>query len=203
MSPPLSGMGVRRAAWAASGFDPNILGRIDANGFVVEADGSDEDIDPGSASCDTEAGIWVIQTATEAFVRCGCEVVVANTLSLERWFDTGGTSQGDPGIISSAGATIFELGTTCDSVRINRTTNSISGTPVFAQIGSYTNNSFFTPTQDVKYGGRVDSLAQQSGFGISNETGETTLAITFRKTGESDYTVTFRARADSRAFVEI
>lgn len=205
----LSGMGVRRAAWAGgSTWNPTNLARIASNGDTVYARGRDDQISPGPALSTADAGIWILRTGGEIYVRVGCDAT-GNTVNIEQWYNTGGTGQGAPGTISSAGTTIFTIGgdtgVTVNLYIANAVT--VSGTPSFSDVpgGSWTNDdksTFFTPTADTKYGRRVVTSASQSGIGISNEEGYTDLQITFRKSGETDYTITYRARADSEAFVE-
>lgn len=197
---------VINAAWKSPGsaFNPTNSGRIDANGYVVYANDIDFEISPGSASASDTAAMWVIQTATDCFIRVGR----ATAGDGDNWYNTGGTGQGDPGAWTGTGTTIFQLNEQCDTVNIyNSNDNSINGTPTFSVVGtSYTSDdktTFFAPTQDTKYGRRVICSAFQSGFGSDQETGECTMQFTFRKSGYDDYTITFRSRANATASVDI
>lgn len=184
-------------------FEPTIFGRIDANGYVVYASDTDFALSPGTASALDSAGLWVIQTATDCFIRVGR----ATNGDGDQWYDTGGTGQGDPGIYTGTGATVFQLNEQCDTVNIyNKQDTSTTGTPDFYAMGSYTSDdkgTFFAPTQDTKYGRRVEAVAFQSGLGVDTEDGQTTIQVTFRKAGLDDYTITFRGRARAQASVDI
>lgn len=188
---------VNAAVLKISAFQPTIQGRVSANGNV--AYGNDYEFNlsaPGpNASCDT--GIWVIQTATNCYVRCGINDSPNTT---NQWYNTGGVGQGAPGTIASTGATIFTLGEQCDEVRINHTDNTSSGSPTFTTVsGSYTDNAFFTPTQDTKYGRVVNTFNSSSPEPSVATDGNIVCAITFRKAGLDDYTVSFTGRARSNA----
>lgn len=188
------------------GFSPVIYGRVHADGYVCLSDWLDFALSPASANATADCGIWLIATADNCYIRVGVDG--SGDFGIEQWYNTGGTGQGDPGLISGTGTTVFELGTVPDSVNIyNANDNSILGAPTFTTVsGSYTSDdksTFFSPTTSTKYGRRCNAVASQSGFGTDDETGEVTIQFTFRKSGESDYTVTFRGRSNAQADVDI
>lgn len=185
---------IANAAQASAGFQPTIFGRITANGYVVE--GRDLVFTLGSsgpsASCDV--AIWVIQTSTNCYIRVG---INDNPNLVNTWYNTSGVSQGDPGDTNTTGATVFELGEQCDTVTIDHTDTSDNGSPTFTNPpsgGSYTDNSSFSPTTDVKYGREIQVL-DVSSLGFTPEEGSLTFDVTFSKTGYDDYNITFSAKA--------
>lgn len=194
---------VSNAPPPVSVFSPTLSGRLDANGYVVYANDQDFQLAPTDAFADDRAAIWVIQTATDCFIRVG-RWISGNG---DQWYNTGGTGQGDPGTYTGTGTTVFQLNEQCDSVNIyNSLDNSITGTPTFTAIGSYTSDdkvTFFAPTQDTKYGRYVWADAEELGIGTDTQIGEVTLQFTFRKSGYGDYTVTFRGRARAVATADV
>jgi hypothetical protein len=179
---------------SVAGFSPTIFGRISTNGHV--AIGDDYHFNLGSAgptaSCDV--AIWVIQTSTNCYIRVGIndDPNIVNT-----WYNTSGSAQGDPGNTSTTGATVYELGEQCDTVTIDHTDTTIASTPTFTNPpsgGSYTDNSAFSPTQDIKYGREIQVTDVSALNPIATE-GTVTFAVTFSKTGYDDATVTFTIRA--------
>lgn len=190
-----------------TGFSPTISGRIDANGIVVYGNDVDFAIFPADASAGDRAAIWVIQTSTNCFIRVG-RWISGNG---DTWYNTVGVSQGDPGLYTGTGTTVFELGEQCDSVNIynsnDNTTDapSAQGSVTYIAIGSYTSDdktTFFAPTQDTKYGRQVYAQETETGIGFNTAVGEVTVQFTFRKSGYDDYTITFRGRARANADVE-
>lgn len=190
--------------WSTSDpFVPVIYGRIASNGDTVYSFGSDDAIAPSTATGEGYTGVWLYMTSDNCYVRVGCHAV-GGLSTTEQWYNTGGTSQGDPGPETGTGTNVFELGTQPSEVRITNTDTDVAGAPVYSVLGSsYTSGSFFTPSVDTKYGRRVWALATRSTLGITQEQGYIDLQFTFRKPGETDYTVTFRGRAQGRAFVEV
>ena len=190
-------------------FAPTLSGRetTDSPGsqHVVYANGDDFELSPVSASANGYAGVWVIQTATDCFVRCGADAT--GNLADEDWYNTSGAAQGDPGSRAGTGTTVFQLNETCDEVRISHSGDvDVIGTCTYGNItggGGYTAGSFFTPTQDTKYGREVLASSSQSGLGSTTEIGYTEIEITFRSSGKADYTVSFTARGRAIATVDI
>lgn len=189
-------------------FDPTISGRVEANGDVVYSTWSDFAISPSSAYSEGEAGIWLIQTATDCFIRVGANGT--GDFGTENWYDTGGTGQGDPGLLTSAGTTVFQLNELADTVNIwNKADNSTQGTPSFSNTTGgtgYTSDdktTFFSPTQSAKYGRKVLCISAQSGTGTTTEEGNFDIQFTFRKGGKNDYTITFQGHSKAVATVDI
>ena len=187
-------------------WNPTIIGRISTNGVVVYSYGNDDSLEPNFAVGEADAGIWLIRTSDNCYIRCGGNAA-GGLQNYTRWYNTSGANQGDPGTRSGTGTNIFTLGLAPDSVNIyNVSDSTVTGTPIYATQGSsYTSDNkstFFEPTIDTKYGRYVDCLASRNTTGVTFEEGATTVQFTFRKSGETDYTVTFKARAESRAFVE-
>jgi hypothetical protein len=185
-------------AAGAVGFSPTIFGRINANGLVAE--GRDQEFAVGApgpnASCDV--AIWVIQTSDNCYIRVGIndDPNLVNT-----WYNTSGTSQGDPGNTNTTGATVYELGEQCDTVTIDHTETTDSGSPTFTNPpsgGTYTDNSSFSPTTDTKYGREIQVL-DVSSTSLLAEEGTCTFAVTFAKTGYDNATVTFSIKARALA----
>lgn len=189
-------------------WSPNNLGRISTNGDLCYSNHSDDQVAPNDATSTSDAAIWVYRTAGNIYIRCGVSGT-GNTLTEEKWYDTGGTSQGDPGPETGTGTSVFDIGTDAGvSVNIyNATDTTTTGTPTFQGIGtSYTSDdktTFFTPAEDTKYGREIlTSATETSNSGIEIEEGNFDIQITFRKTGETDYTITYKCHARARAFVE-
>ena len=181
---------------APSSFAFTVFGRVEANGLV--ASGNDVEFNIGSpgpnASCDV--AIWVIQTSTNCYIRVG---INDDPSPVNTWYNTAGVSQGDPGNTNTAGATVYELGEQCDTVKIDHTETTDSGGPTFTNPpsgGSYTDNVAFSPTQDTKYGREIQVFSTSSPAGDA-EQGTVTFAVTFSKAGYEDATVTFEIRAAS------
>lgn len=185
---------VANAAKSSAGFSPTTYGRISANGHVAVGDDYEFSLGgPGiNASCDV--AIWVIQTATNCYIRVG---INDNPSQTNTWYNTSGVSQGDPGNTSTTGATVYELGEQCDSVKINHTDVTVDGSPTFTNPpsgGTYTDNSAFSPTQDTKYGREIQVL-DTSSLGATAQEGTVTFEVTFIKSGYTDLVVTFSIRA--------
>lgn len=185
---------VANAAKAQTGFTPTTYGRVQANGHV--AIGDDYHFNLGSpgpnASCDV--ALWVIQTSTNCYVRVGINDDPNQT---NDWYNTTGTPQGDPGNTSTTGATVYELGQQCDTVTIDHTDSTTSGSPTFTNPpsgGTYTDNVGFSPTTDTKYGREIQVLDVSSLGPLATE-GTISFSLTFAKTGFDDATVSFSIRA--------
>lgn len=186
-------------------FAPTIDGRVDADGIVEYSFESDFEISPLDAYADDRAVIWLIKTSTDCFVRVGRW---QGGDPFDEWYNGVGTAQGDPGLYTGTGTTVFTLNEVPDTVNIyNKQDTTTTGSPVFTAYGtSYTSDdktTFFNPTQDAKYGRYVDCSSAITGLGTDTHEGETTLQFTFRSSGKDDYTVTFRVRCKTTATVEI
>jgi len=183
---------------AAAGFSPTVSGRISSAGPVVTGDGEDFEFG-GTAHADGRHGIWVLRTGGDVYIRVGCRGD-GNVTAIEDWYNVGGTPQGDPGEITSAGTTVFQLNEDVDSINIYAAAldNSITGSPSFSAMGSFTDNdksTFFLPTADVKYGRSCNCDSNGNQLRI----GEATVQVTFRKAGLDDLTVTFQGESHCEA----
>lgn len=174
-------------------FNPTIAGRISANGVVAYGNEFHFSLSTPGPAAYAETGLWVIQTVDNCYIRCG---ISGNPNTTNQWYNTSGVGQGAPGVITGAGTTIFTLGELCDEVRIDHTEVTTLGTPTFNNVSStYTDNTFFTPTQDAKYGRTVDAYMTSAPDPATPDDGRIQLAVTFRKSGKNDYTITFEGRA--------
>lgn len=191
-----AGASAAKAATAAAAFSPTIYGRVEASGYVALGDDYTFNLGaPGpTASCDV--GIWVIQTVDNCYIRVG---INDSPNTVNTWYNTGGASQGAPGLISSTGATVFELGEQCDTVTIDHTDNTVASSPTFATVSSsYTDNSAFAPTQDAKYGRQVQ-VADISSQSPTPTEGYVSFDVTFVKAGLDNYNITYRVYATALA----
>ena len=182
------GGGMANAQNKVSTFAPTQYGRHSAIGYVALGDDYTFNLgSPGpTASCDV--GIWVIQTVDNCYIRVG---INDNPNVVNTWYNTSSVSQGAPGLISSTGATVFELGEQCDTVTIDHTDTTVASTPTFATVSSsYTDNSAFAPTQDAKYGRQVQ-VADISDLSPTPTEGYVTFDVTFSKAGLDDYNIIF------------
>jgi len=187
-----------------------ISGRQAASGDVVYSANSDFVIDDISEPT-ANAAMWLIKTSTDCFIRVGTDVGGDIGTTTETWYNTGGTSQGDPGTRTGTGTTVFQLGQLPDTVNIyNVNENTTAGSPSWANTPggtSYTSDdksTFFAPTTDAKYGRNIfcDALVT-GGFDIDIVEGNFDIQFTFRKAGISDYTITFQGHARAQAVSEI
>ena len=185
---------VANAAKSSAGFSPTTYGRISSNGHVAEGNDSEFNLGSAGPSASCDVAIWVIQTSTNCYIRVGIndDPNLVNT-----WYNTSGTSQGDPGNTNTTGATVYELGEQCDTVTINHTETTVAGSPTFTNPpsgGTYTDNSSFSPTTDTKYGREIQVLDLSSQT-FTPQQGTCTFEVTFSKTGYDDVTVTFSISA--------
>lgn len=190
-------------------FAPTLSGRetttSPATSHVVRSAGSDFELSPTPAASNGYAGVWFIQTATDCFIRVGADAT--GDSPDDDWYNTSGVAQGDPGSRGGTGTTVFQLNETCDEVQISHEGDvNVIATCTYGNIiggTGYTAGSFFTPTQDAKYGREVLASASQSGLGFDSEEGYTEVKFVFRKSGKDDYTVIFTARGRATATVDI
>jgi len=191
-------------------FSPDNGGQVAANGDLVSAF---KLVGNPTANTSANAGtrIWVEVTSGEATIYCSCDSGGSDgTAGLEVWNDDTGTGQGDPGTYSSGGTAVFTLGAEPDSIRItksNETTFNDTGigetsSASVSQIGSFTDNSFFTPSLSTDYGYRADTSASDTNDNSVNvDAGaQVDVTFTFRKTGNTDYSITYTQDADSTAY---
>lgn len=197
-----------RGASTGGAWNPNNLARVAASGDAWYANSHDDQVAPNDATATAQGAIWVYRTGGNIYIRCGC-TTIGNTINGEDWYNTGGVSQGDPGVESGTGTSIFDIGTDA-GVSVNiyiAAENSTAGSPLFYNDGAaFTNDdktTFFTPAEDTKYGRWIQSVGNFTGSsGVNIEEGNFDLQVTFRKSGETDYTITHKGHARARAFVE-
>jgi len=201
----MAGVSTNARPGASAEFAPTIDGQVEADGHAVYSSHSDFVIDD-IATANGDICIWLIQTVDNCYIRVGADGAAGAS---DNWYDDLGAAQGDPGSRTTTGATIFTLGEVPDSVNIyNLADTTFVGAPAYAAYGTaYTSDdksTFFSPTQDAKYGRMIDSYASAGpGFDSDVEDGHIEVQYTFRKAGASDYTITFSGRARALATSEI
>lgn len=182
-------------------FASTTYGQVSADGFVMLAHGYEFNLGSPGITVDTDAGIWVIDTATSCYIRCANNA--NGDTQNENWYNTGGTPQGDPGAYPGTGTNIFDLGENPDSINIYTVSeNTTDGTPIFNDVGTWTDDdksTFFAPTQDVKYGKDVNCVDTSGPPPATGERGNFVMQVTFRKAGKTDLTITFSAEGRARS----
>lgn len=182
-------------------FSPTISGREAASGFLVTCSGLHNTNSSTNASASADTDIWVEVTTGQATIYCGARGTVTE---LAAYIDETGTSQGDPGEYPT-GTAIFTLNEEPDEIRITKsgdsTSSSSGGSASITKIGSFTDNSFFSPSLNTDYGYGADTTADDTADDASAETGDAsvTVTVTFRKSGYTDYSISFSQDASSSA----
>ena len=185
-------------------FSPTISARQAGAGNAVDSFAEDFNFDPGTSTADAQAGLWLYCTASDCFVRCGGDAG-GNVIADVSWYNPAGVDQGDPGLHTGVGTTIFQLGVRPDSVNIFTSQQTVDiGTCSFpTSIGSAwtddNKSTFFNPTNDTKYGKFATCGSGVGGGGLDADGGTFELQFTFRKSGYVDYTITFQAQVRSDA----
>jgi len=184
-----------------SSFAPTVGCREAVAGYVVDSTG--DDVDTIGSVAQGRSGIWVFNTGSDIEIRVGA-TAVGNFEADDNWYDELGANQGDPGVDTGVGTTVFNLndasGVTVNIYTVSTTV--VTGTPSFSAIGTYTDDdksTFFSPTASTKYGKRVDADALSFGGGANSEHGHFEIQITFRKSGYADYTINLSGQGDARA----
>ena len=181
------------------------LGRVNTGNLCY---GNSQDFSTPTPGPDQDAwaGVWLIETGGVMYVRCG-----VTAQDIEKWYNTVGADQGDPGTYSGTGTSILSLGVVPDSVNIYTQDTEVhqgsgggSTGMTFVDYGVFTDDdksTFFDPADATKYGKYAYAHNESSQLVNATE-GYTVVQFTFRKAGLDDLTYTFRAYARAEASYE-
>lgn len=161
--------------------------------------GSVADANPQGGFASVRCNIWARATSTDTLVQMSINNRNGNS-QLHRYFDTSGASLGDPG---TGGSNAMLLGVRADEIRITvAVIASIGDGGSHQQIGTFTDNVFFSPTNLTNYGYQDDCVSEVPPGNNDADDYDIEVTFTFRKTGYNDLTVTYRTWADSAADVD-
>lgn len=187
----LSNIGCMMSGSGGVIFQPTRIGRQTGSPLIV-ASASDYDTAPSSATAD--GSIWVETSATQTYIRVDGNAS-GNVIATVNWFDSGDVDQGAPGVDED----VFRLNQRADEIRIYTYAFDVADNGItLSQIGTFTDNVFFSPTNAVNYGLKMDAVSSAAP-GVDFDNGTFTIEITLRKSGFTDLIVRYDVQTDSDA----
>lgn len=200
MSTGLLIMGAFNNTSSLSDFSPTLTGKT----FTITPDivvsnwqeSEDSSPAPGTSSAWGRNEIWVIDNGTDIEIRVAGDGN-GNGINVITWYDTSDIAQSAPPDDNRVpGTTIFELNERSGvTVKIRVVSQPATSGMTYTKIGSYTDNSFFSLTQDVDYGWQMEADAEDP-TGPSNVLEQQVIEFTFAKSGYNNYTVTYEQEVD-------
>jgi hypothetical protein len=170
---------------------PTRIGREIGSPLIV-ASASDFETSPSSATAD--ASVWVETSATQTYIRVDGNAS-GNVIAVVNWFDTANVDQGAPGVDED----VFLLNQRADSIRIYSYAFDVADDGItLSQVGTFTDNVFFSPTNAVNYGLKMDAVSSAAP-GTDFDNGSFTIEITLRKAGFADLIVRYDVQVDTDA----